>query len=70
MNSLERTVTRPSNQLGDQPGEASVDQQIDETIAGLLGRIMDGTCRPLKVRIETRFIVQTQSAERYNLVEN
>jgi hypothetical protein len=28
----------------------AVDQHIDETITGLLGRIMDGTCRPLKVR--------------------
>ena len=27
----------------------AVDQHIDETITGLLGRIMDGTCRPLKV---------------------
>lgn len=33
----------------DEPNNLAVDQHIDETITGLLGRIMDGTCRPLKV---------------------
>lgn len=35
----------------DESNNLAVDQHIDETITGLLGRIMDGTCRPLKVGV-------------------
>ncbi|CAO3673791.1 unnamed protein product [Umbelopsis vinacea] len=45
----------------------SVDQHIDETITGLLGRIMDGTCRPLKSRIEQVLISQPGSISSYKI---
>jgi hypothetical protein len=38
--------------IDDDNNNLAVDQHIDETITGLLGRIMDGTCRPLKVRYD------------------
>ncbi|KAG2178562.1 hypothetical protein INT44_001715 [Umbelopsis vinacea] len=48
----------------------AVDQHIDETITGLLGRIMDGTCRPLKSRIEQVLISQPGAITSYKIANN
>jgi hypothetical protein len=46
----ERNQARQGAESNTNKDGLAVNQQIDETITGLLGRIMDGTCRPLKVR--------------------
>ncbi|KAI8584028.1 hypothetical protein K450DRAFT_221168 [Umbelopsis ramanniana AG] len=51
----------------DGPNNLAVDQHIDETITGLLGRIMDGTCRPLKSRIEQVLISQPGAITSYKI---
>ncbi|KAG2171296.1 hypothetical protein INT43_002918 [Umbelopsis isabellina] len=62
-----RSLTQSSQQSGGDLDGESVDQQIDETIAGLLGRIMDGTCRPLKSRIEQVLIAQPGAITAYRV---